>query len=46
MAFYQDVPIDHCKHVLGQVAQSSYESYYNAAYTAGMSLAHFRIINN
>ena len=42
--FYQGVPIDHGTHVPGPVAQSSAESEYNAACTAGMALAHFRIL--
>ena len=29
--FYQGIPIDHCTHVPGPVAQSSAESEYNAA---------------
>ena len=41
--FYQGGPIDHGTHVPGPVAQSSAESEYNAACTAGMSLAHFRM---
>ena len=40
--FYQGGPIDHGTHVPGPVAQSSIESEYNAACTAGMVLAHFR----
>ena len=39
--FYQGGPIDHGTHVPVPVAQSSAESEYNAACTAGMSLAHF-----
>ena len=42
--FYQGGPIDHGTHVPGPVAQSSVESEYNAACTAGMALAHFRIL--
>ena len=38
--FYQGGPIDHGTHVPGPVAQSSAESDYNAACTAGMALAH------
>ena len=37
--FYQGGPIDHGTHVPGTVAQSSAESEYNAACTAGMALA-------
>ena len=44
--FYQGGPIDHCTHVPGPVAQSSTESGYNAACTAGMDLAKFRILIN
>ena len=44
--FYQGKPIDHCKHVPVPVSESSSESGYNAAYTAGMDLAHFRMLNN
>ena len=35
---------DHGTHVPGPVAQSSAESDYNAACTAGMYLAHFRML--
>ena len=38
--YYQGGPIDHGTHVPGPVAQSSAESEYNAACTAGMALAH------
>ena len=41
---YQVGPIDHGTHVPGPVAQSSAESEYNAACTAGMALAHFRML--
>ena len=41
--FYQGGPIEHGTHVTGRVAQSSAESEYNAACTAGMALAHFRM---
>ena len=41
--FYQGGPIDHGTHVPGPVAQSSAESEYNAACTAGMDLSHFRM---
>ena len=43
--FYQGGPIDHCKHVLGPVVQSSTESGYNSACPAGMALSHFRMLN-
>ena len=42
--FYQGVTIDHDIHVPGPVAQYSSESEYNAACTAGMALAHFRML--
>ena len=42
--FYQVGSIDHSTHVPGPVAQSSAESEYNAACTAGMDLAHFRML--
>ena len=42
--FYQGGPIDHVTHVPGGVAQSSAESEYNAAFTAVMTLAHFRML--
>ena len=42
--FYQGGPIDHGTHVPGPVAQSSSESEYNSACTAGMALAHFRML--
>ena len=44
MIFYQGGPIDHGTHVPGPVAQSRAESEYNAACTAGMALAHFRML--
>ena len=42
--YFQGGTIDHGTHVPGPVAQSSAESEYNAACTAGMALAHFRIL--
>ena len=42
--FYQGGPIDHGTHVPGPFAQSRAESEYNAACTAGMALAHFRML--
>ena len=42
--FYQGGPIEHGKHVPGTVSQSSVEIEYNAACTAGMALAHFRML--
>ena len=42
--FYQGGPIYHGAHVPGPVAQSSAESEYNATCTAGMALAHFRML--
>ena len=44
--FYPGGTIDHGIHVPGPVAQSSAESEYNAACTAGMDLAHFRVLIN
>ena len=44
--FYQYGPIDHSKHVSGPFVQSSAESEYNAACTAGTALAHFRMLIN
>ena len=41
---YQGGPIDHGTHVPGPVSQSSAESEYNSACTAGMALAHFRML--
>ena len=41
--FYQSGPIDHGTHVPGPVTQSSVGSNYNAACTAGISLAYFRM---
>ena len=43
---YQCVPIYHWSHVQGTFYQYSAESDYNGAYTSGMDLAHFRILNN
>ena len=42
--FYQGGIVDHGTHVPGPVAQSSAEMEYNVAYTAGMYLAHFRML--
>ena len=42
--YYQGGPIDHGTHVPGSVAKSSAESEYNASCTAGMALAHFRML--
>ena len=42
--FYQGEPIDHGTRVPGPVDQSSAESEYKAACTAGMDLAHFRML--
>ena len=42
--FYQVFPIEHGKHVPGPVDQWNAESYYNAACTAGMALAHLRML--
>ena len=42
--FYQVGPIDHGTHVPVPVSQSSAESEYNEACTAGMALAHFRVL--
>ena len=41
MIFYKVGPIDHGTHITGPVAQSGAESAYNAAFIAGMVLAHF-----
>ena len=42
--FYQGGPIDHGTHVSRTVAQYIAESEYNEACTAGMALAHFRML--
>ena len=42
--FYQDGTIDHGTHVPVPVAQSSSESEYNTACTAGIALAHLRML--
>ena len=44
--FYQGGSIDNGTHVPVPVAQSSAESEYNAACTAGMALAHFIMLVN
>ena len=44
--FFQGGFIDNLKYVSGTVAQSSSESDYNAAFTAVMALAHFKMLNN
>ena len=46
IVFYQGGPVNHATHVPGPVAQSSAESEYNAARTAGMALAHFRMLKS
>ena len=42
--FYQGGTIYHGTHVPGSVTQPISESEYNAACTAGMTLAHFRML--
>ena len=44
ITFYRGGQIDHGTHLPVPVAQSSAESEYNAACTAGISLAHFRML--
>ena len=44
--FYQGGKIDHGTHVPGPVSRSSAESECNAACTAGMAFAHFRMLIN
>ena len=44
LIFYQGGPIYHGTHVPVPVSQSSAESEYNAVCTAGMALAHFRML--
>ena len=44
--FYQGGAIYHGPHVPGSVSQSSAESEYNAACTAGMALAYFGMLIN
>ena len=44
--FYQGGTIDHGVHVPGPVSKSSAVRKYNAACTAGMALAHFRMLLN
>ena len=46
IVFYQGLSTNQCKHVPGIVFQSSDESEYISAWTAGIDLAHFIIINN
>ena len=46
IVFYKGGPIDHFTHVPGTVAQSSADSEWNVACTAGMTLAKFMMINN
>ena len=46
IVFYQGGPVHQATHVPGPVAQSSAESEYNAACTAGMALAHFRMLKS
>ena len=42
--FYQGDPIDHGSYVPGPVGQSIAEIEYNSSCTAGMALAHFRVL--
>ena len=44
ITLHQGGPIDHVTHVPRPFAQSSAESEYNTAFTAGMVLAHFRML--
>ena len=44
--FYQGGPIDHYTHDPGKVDKIISESEYNKAYSPGMDLSHFRILNN
>ena len=44
--FYQGGTIDNCTHVSDPVAHYIAESEYNAACTAEMDLAHFRMLND
>ena len=44
--FYQYGTIDHLTHVPGPFSQYSTESEYNPAWTAGMTPAHFRMLNS
>ena len=46
IVFYQGGTIDDCTHFPGPVSKYSAESEYIAAFTAGMALAHFRVLNN
>ena len=46
IVFYQGWPIDHCTHVSGTVSLYIVESDYISAFTAGMDLAHFRMLKN
>ena len=42
--FYQGGPIHNGTHVIGPVSQSIADSDYNASCTAGMTLAHLRML--
>ena len=42
--FYQGGTTDHGTHVTGPFSQSSAEIEYNVAFTAGMTLSHFRML--
>ena len=44
MIFNKVGPIDHGTHITGPVSQSSTESEYHTAHTAGMAVAHFRML--
>ena len=46
IVFLQGGTIEHCTNVPGQVYQFSTGGDYNAAHTAGMALANFRMIKN
>ena len=43
---YQGVTINHCTHIPGTDHPYSAQIEYNTACTAGMDLAHFRMLNN
>ena len=46
VVFYQGEYIFHCKYVTYPVSQYSTKSEYNEAWTVGMTISHYRVLNN
>ena len=46
IVFYLGGPINHCTQLTGPVYQSSADSEYNAAWTTGIDIEHYIMLNN